>query len=95
MIITEVLLYFAVLYKRYEAANSRAKAGRPFPAIATSSSHIADPANVSANDASPGLQAQIQVKIHWTGPPNQCVVFLSRLREAALSPAWQRSFHPG
>lgn len=48
----------SVLCRCCVVANSLAETGRPLSAIATSSSHIADPANVSANGASSAVQAE-------------------------------------
>lgn len=73
MFIIEVLVCFAVMYKRYVVAKSLAKAGRPVSAIATSSSHIADAANVSANGASSKLARPI-IRLQSVEPDGPAVV---------------------
>lgn len=64
------------------------KAGRPVSAIATSSSHIAETANVSANGASSGSQAQLRFKnpADRTAQPALCLPLQLRPDSAPFTP---------
>lgn len=95
MFVIKQLVCLSVLYKRCVGANSLAETGRPVSAVATSSSHIADPATLKLTSLAQACKPTICLKIHRTRPNRTSPAATTTVLSPPLDPDMWHCHRPG